>query len=668
MEDGPAEDDIISMTSIVPVAPELELGIVDKLVKASQQGDLDQLKELFIEVQSEFPDNKYSQLTDNDGVSPIHWASLNNRLTAVDFLIENQFDPDISGGDLNATPILWAARYGLVYIVDKLISKGKVKTNTLDSTGVGILHAAVFSSNALMVAYVINMIDGIDIDFQDPNGRSALHWAAYQGDYLTVELLINLGAKLDLQDEQGFTAIHWAMVNGSSKSIQLLINSGSDINLATSDGKTCWTVASDMNFTDTWRNILTTCQRNPATGDKLQFSLSEKQVNLSIFILPHIDLPLFNLLVWGNYQWYFKFFMVISILVIQIFVLKKLFLPVVSKRGNSLLKTPLFAGIFSSTVMCCFFSHMMVLLPYTFKEKFLSHLLFWILASACYFLFLKTMNTEPGYIDKEEDLSVIRETITELINNLQFNDVHFCTHTSIRKPIRARYSEDKKRNIARFDHYCPWVFNDIGVRNHKLFFAFALSLFLGVIVWLDIVFEYFDELEDSDNTCYLFNEDICNGFWSSPFIFGLFLWVTIQLIWLSFLLLVQSFQISKGATTYEFSRLDKQSNTSSLESRNANIPEKKTMLQSFLHSKLAKMLGLDQFILLTNDAMHHSPVARMLSYDYGIKQNWVDFLFLRKPGDECNLRTLTALPLEGEGNLNGNYVDYYKLYSAPENV
>lgn len=662
-----SEDEQISLASITAVAPEREVTLADRMVKAAQQGDVEALGELVKEAKAENP-VEYPRITDREGVSPIHWAALNNRLAAVEFLIASGLEADIVGGDLNATPILWAARYGLVYIVDMLIHKGYVSTDSVDSTGVGLLHAGVFSSNVLMVCYILNMVTDVDVDFQDPNGRTALHWAAYQGDHLSVEVLLRGGAKVDLQDSQGFSALHWALVNGNSKAIQLLLNAGSDINMATSEGKTCWTVASDMNFTDQWRKILALCQRNPSTGDKLTFVISEKYANICIFGLPHVDVPLMTLLMWGSYPLYVKIPAMGVLLGAQFLTLKKVLLPAVVKGKTSLLKTPLFAGIFSATVMCCMVSHLFVLLPYTLKEKFLMHIFCEVMAVTCYFLFWKTMNMDPGYIDQEDDPEVVKETIRDLVDSMNFDDDHFCIHTSIKKPIRARYSDTKGLNVARFDHYCPWVYNDIGLRNHKLFFGFALSLFFGILAWISIALEYFDELDDDNiGVCYLWEDDLCSGFWNSPFIFGLMVWVIFQLLWLSFLLIVQSFQISKGTTTFEFSTLNKRTHHHETPEQ-GDFPPKRTILQSFLQSKFAKMLGLDQLALLTNDAMHHSPIGRMLPYDYGFKQNWIDFLFLRRQGDECSLRTLMALPLAGEGNMGGQYVDYYKLYSPPASV
>ncbi|KAM9932235.1 hypothetical protein OXX80_008121 [Metschnikowia pulcherrima] len=47
--------------------------------------------------------------------------------------------------------------------------------------------------------------------------------------------------------------------------------------------------------------------------------------------------------------------------------------------------------------------------------------------------------------------------------------------------------------------------------------------------------------------------------------------------------------------------------------------------------------------------------------DYGWKQNWLDFWFI---GD-IEWRNIFYLPIDGENNLNGQVVDYYKLYEYP---
>ena len=51
-------------------------------------------------------------------------------------------------------------------------------------------------------------------------------------------------------------------------------------------------------------------------------------------------------------------------------------------------------------------------------------------------------------------------------------------------------------------------------------------------------------------------------------------------------------------------------------------------------------------------------------FDHGIKQNWLDFWFL----GEIKFRSLFFLPIEGENNLNGQVVDYYKLYEVPKHA
>lgn len=48
--------------------------------------------------------------TDGQGITALHWAAINNHVLACKLLLEKGADVDARGGDLNATPLQWAAR------------------------------------------------------------------------------------------------------------------------------------------------------------------------------------------------------------------------------------------------------------------------------------------------------------------------------------------------------------------------------------------------------------------------------------------------------------------------------------------------------------------------------------------------------------------------------
>lgn len=96
--------------------------------------------------------------------------------------------------------------------------------------------------------------------------------------------------------------------------------------------------------------------------------------------------------------------------------------------------------------------------------------------------FFKAMFINPGYVPVPSDNSVTLDQVKDLIKIGRFDTDNFCVNTFVRKPLRSKYSRFNKKLIARFDHYCPWVYNDIGVRNHKLFVVFVYSLNLAVLL------------------------------------------------------------------------------------------------------------------------------------------------------------------------------------------
>jgi ankyrin repeat protein len=75
------------------------------------------------------------------------------------------------------------------------------------------------------------MIDGgEDINAQDKNGWSPLHFAAQEGDTEIAEILINAGADINLKDTNGNTPLWVATMNShyGTEVINLLLTHGAD--------------------------------------------------------------------------------------------------------------------------------------------------------------------------------------------------------------------------------------------------------------------------------------------------------------------------------------------------------------------------------------------------------------------------------------------------------
>jgi ankyrin repeat protein len=77
-----------------------------------------------------------------------------------------------------------------------------------------------------------------DVNGREPDGATALHWAAHWDEVETASLLIRTGAAVDPLNDLGVTPLSLACANGSAAMANLLLGAGADVNLALPTGET----------------------------------------------------------------------------------------------------------------------------------------------------------------------------------------------------------------------------------------------------------------------------------------------------------------------------------------------------------------------------------------------------------------------------------------------
>ena len=135
--------------------------------------------------------------------TPLLRAAEKGLLAVARYLVEHGADKEATCY-YGKTSLIIAAENGHIEVVRMLIEHGANKDADDDYSWTPLMCASI-NGHVAVVEYLLEQ--GCDMDHVDRfNGRTALHWAAFQGHFEVAQLLLRFGAKLDLRTNQGKTA------------------------------------------------------------------------------------------------------------------------------------------------------------------------------------------------------------------------------------------------------------------------------------------------------------------------------------------------------------------------------------------------------------------------------------------------------------------------------
>lgn len=474
------------------------------LHSAAQRGDVFALEKLFLSGKAKATDR------DAEGITPLHWAAINGQVPACLYLLDHGAEIDARGGELAATPLQWATRVGHLYVIHLLLGRG-ADPLVRDAQGFNALHLVIHSSTVMPLIYLLQqpvfasstthmsgasgaaISDGTrplllrGIDAQDTQRHTALMWAAYQGDGISVELLLAHGANVATKDDLGLTPLHWAVVRGNRLCIRRLLEAGASTTAQENEGKTVREMAAELKSLGAYEKALADAGLD-FFGHRRKRFVSPYLSNLLVMVVPFILVGLaaetFALL-----PWIAALFFLVAETYGMHFIITKILLD--DQEPQFIQKSPYFLSIVSGSIAWVAIEWARKLLWMTPGHGWANTVMLLCLVFCCYNMY-RSSTMDPGYVPRPQSEAERRSLVESLMQENRLNGQNYCIPCLARKPLRSKHCHLCKRCVARHDHHCPWVNNCIGVNNHRQFLVFLFALVIGVIdhVYLTLICKF----------------------------------------------------------------------------------------------------------------------------------------------------------------------------------
>ncbi|XP_069487214.1 uncharacterized protein [Ambystoma mexicanum] len=349
------------------------------------------------------------------------------------------------------TPAHWAALAGSTELLHYFVnSEGPVDVPSRAELGQHPIHWACVGGDISAVDFLLQV--GVSLEVKDQKGSTPLITAAQYGQTALCCYLISKGAKFQACDSEGDNALHWAAFKGYCELTHLLLYYGCDPKLPDNYGQD----GVDLETTDNKRN------------SPLKLAQGRKDTNIISYLQS---------------------------------------IPTQTKRRNTKFdwrawisgrptrsKAPILF-FYGNLFLWGYPTYFYQIVPLSYYILWETHMTFLVGNALMWFFFLKASLMDPGYLPchTEEYDRAIKQAGNFNDWKKGFNPLRRLCHTcQLVRPLRSKHCRVTKRCVACFDHYCPYLYNNVGYRNRAYFVAFVATMCMNCTIAAYLCWDWFD--------------------------------------------------------------------------------------------------------------------------------------------------------------------------------
>ena len=200
------------------------------LVKAVQDGDLDNIKKYIIKYGSDI----LNKIVDSSGSPLIYIAVELSHKEIVRYMISQDVRTD-KLNSIGLLPIHRACDLGADDMLEALLDRPGINISVLDNYGWSPLHYATRCESLACIKMLIRYSSDI-VNLQTQDGSTALHVACHFHFFPAVKQLVASGADINIQSQVGWTPLIMASFEGQLDIVTELVMAGAKIDLRDDKG------------------------------------------------------------------------------------------------------------------------------------------------------------------------------------------------------------------------------------------------------------------------------------------------------------------------------------------------------------------------------------------------------------------------------------------------